>query len=177
MHGRIWILGGVGVGSAIQSYNIETGEWEQFPGDPGNTADHMQAVAFENELWWMGGRGDSLTSQNVMIWNPVSRQWREGPDMFYPRSGFAAVVAQGQIMVAGGERIDSFPGQLIVTMEIYAPGAETWAEGPQPPVAVHGTTGSTVDGQLVLTAGSDIAGSLSLNRATQIYSPGQLQNR
>ena len=123
--------------------------------------------AFENEIWWLGGR-DSQTSKAVHIWNPVGEAWRSGPSMLLARSGLAARVVQGQIMVAGGERIDSVPAQLITTMEIFAPGADGWVPGSQPPVAVHGVSGASLNGEFIKVGGSDIAGSTSLNTATQI---------
>jgi hypothetical protein len=168
--GRIWILGGVGFGGELQSYDVETGNWELFAGDPRGVADHTQAVAFENEIWWLAGRGDH-TASTVLIWNPVSREWRAGPSLQFPRSGFAARVVQEQIMVTGGERLDTVPFQLVPSMEIYAPGAANWVHGPRPPIAVHGTTGAVVGGEFVLIGGSDRAGTTSLNRATQVYRP------
>jgi hypothetical protein len=172
LHGRIMIVGGVGVGTTLLSYDIGAGEWTSFPGDLRIPGDHIRAVVFENEIWWIGGRigegpGGS-TSNGVLIWNPVSQTWREGPSMTYARSGFAAGVVKGQIIVVGGERVDINPPQLIATAEVFAPGAEGWVAGPVSPIVVHGATGAVVNDQLVLTAGSDEAGSLSTNRATQI---------
>jgi len=171
LNGRIWVLGGTGAGTALQSYDPASQAWELFPGSPTGISDHMQAVAFEGEIWWLGGR-DEQASGAVSIWNPVSRSWRAGPPMHYPRSGFAARVVQGQIMVTGGERLDAVPFQLVPTMEVMAPGADAWAPGPQPPIAVHGTSGAAVDGEFLLIGGSDVAGSTSQNRAVQIYAPG-----
>jgi hypothetical protein len=172
LHGRINIVGGTGVGTSLLSYDIDAGEWTSFPGDSRVPGDHIRAVTFENEIWWIGGRlgegpGGS-TSNGVLIWNPVSQEWREGPAMLFARSGFAAGVMNGQIVVAGGERIDTLPPQLIGTVEVFAPGAVSWVGGPVPPIVVHGTSGAVVNDQLVLTAGSDEAASLSTNRATQI---------
>jgi hypothetical protein len=167
---RVWVAGGDGMGIEIQSYNPQTDEWSLYAGDPRLVVDHMQAVAFENELWWLGGR-KSETVNTVMIWNPVTREWREGPPMIRPRAGLAAVVVQGQIMVAGGEVIDFFPGLVQSTIEVFAPGATGWVEGPAMPVPVHGSSGAEVNGVLVLVGGSDIAGDTSLNRSTQIYTP------
>ncbi|RPH98342.1 MAG: hypothetical protein EHM68_04825 [Lysobacterales bacterium] len=172
LHGRVWILGGVGVGLDMQSYDVQTGEWELFPGAIGVPADHMQAVAFENEIWWLGGRDDQ-TSKEVRIWNPVTRAWRVGPSLQFARAGFAARVVQGQIMVTGGERTELVPFQLVPSMEIFAPGAAGWVPGPPPPIAVHGTTGAAVGGEFILVAGSTVAGTTSSNRATQIYSPAE----
>ena len=95
------LVGGQGAGNNIQSFNIETGDWELFPGDSRLVVDHMQAVSFQNEIWTMGGR-TTITTQQVLIWNPVTREWREGPPMNHRRAGLAAKVIQGQIMVVGG---------------------------------------------------------------------------
>ena len=167
---RIWVVGGEGIGNHIQSFDLETGSWELFPGDQRLVVDHMQAVTFENELWWLGGRNNT-TSAQVMIWNPVTREWREGPSMKYPRAGLAAKVVQGQIIVVGGEVIDFIPGLVQPTMEVFAPGAADWVPGPGSPVPVHGTNGAEINGLLVLPGGSDIAGDTSNNRAVQIYTP------
>jgi hypothetical protein len=167
---RIWIAGGEGIGNDLQSFDPENGIWEVFPGDSRLVVDHMQAVAFENEIWWLGGR-NTATVANVMIWNPVTREWREGPAMNHPRAGLAAKVVQGQIIVVGGEVIDFTPALLQPSMEVFAPGAATWVSGPPPPVPVHGTTGAEIDGLLVLPGGSDIAGTTSNNRAIQTYTP------
>ncbi len=158
MLGRIWVMGGIGTGSEMQSYDIRTGEWALFPSAQGMIFDHMQAVAFENELWWMGGRTNA-TFNRVKIWNPVSREWREGPPMFFPRAGFAAGVVRGQIMVAGGERLDGMT--LIDSMEVFAPGADGWVPGPAPPIAVHGTTGAVVDGTFLFTTRPNTSKKLS----------------
>ena len=170
LQGRIWVVGGLGVGNKIQSFDIVTGQWELYPGDARMIADHMQAVAFENEIWVIGGRSD-FTSQQVLIWNPVTRAWREGPPLNHRRSGLAAKVVQGQIMVVGGEAIDTMPGQIIPSLEVFAPGAEKWEFGSSPPVAVHGTTGAVLNGLFILPGGSDKAGDTSLNRSTQVYTP------
>jgi hypothetical protein len=169
MHGRVWVVGGEGSGSATQVYNIKSGEWELFPGEPAGS-DHLQAVIFENEIWWMGGRTDR-TFNRVKIWNPVTRVWRDGPPMKHARSGFAARVVQGQIIVTGGEVNDTEPFQIAPRLEVFAPGAQGWEFGLAPPVTVHGTTGAVINGEFVLIGGSDIAGRTSQNRSTQVLTP------
>ena len=171
MHGRVWVVGGVGSGVELLSFDIRMGEWELFPGGSGQYRNHIQAVVFENEIWWMAGRTNSAdrTTNNVQIWNPVTREWREGPPMNHPRAGHAAKVVQGQIIVAGGEIKDVFG--LTSSLEVFAPGADGWVFGPTPPVVVHGTTGAVVNGEFLLIGGSDIAGKTSQNLATQVLVP------
>ena len=114
------------------------------------------------------GRFGYVAEDNFWRFDPESSRWEILTDMPNARSGFAAEVVKGQIVVLGGERIDILPPQLIATAEVFAPGAEGWAAGPVSPIVVHGATGAVVDDRLILTAGSDEAGSLSTNRATQI---------
>jgi len=171
MHNRVWVFGGVGPGVENQSYDIRTGEWKLYPGAPAIFRNHIQAVAFENEIWWMAGRTDNAdrTSNTVLIWNPVTQEWRAGPPLNHARAGHAARVVQGQIIVTGGEVIEAMG--LTLSLEVFAPGADSWVLGTRPPVVVHGTTGAAVNGEFVLVAGSDIAGQTSQNRATQVLTP------
>ena len=91
--------------------------------------------------------------------------------MNHARSGFAARVVQGQIMVAGGEINDFGAFNLARSLEVFAPGAENWVFGLSSPVSVHGVTGAVVNGEFVLHGGSDIPGDTSDNRATQVLTP------
>jgi hypothetical protein len=166
---RVWVVGGEGLGPRLLAFDPETETWESFSSSSAYS-DHMQSVAFENEIWWMGGRSGATTDR-VVIWNPVTREWREGPPMNDARSGFAARVVQGQIMVAGGERLDTFPFTLVPTVEVFAPGMDQWVLAPPLPTRVHGVTGAAVGGEFVLIGGSTDAGSFSQDRMTQIYAP------
>ncbi len=168
--GRIWIAGGTGIGNELLAWNLRTESWEMYPGTAGLLVDSMQAVPFENEIWWMGGR-TNITTNAVWIWNPVSLEWRQGPPMIKERAGHAAKVVQGQIMVSSGEVIDVMPGSLVEALEIFAPGATEWVQGPSAPVPVHGTSGAESNGSFVIVAGSDVAGANGDNRATQVYDP------
>jgi hypothetical protein len=170
-NGKIWIVGGAGSGFDMQVYDIDANQWSLMPGTSLGARDHTQAVVFENEIWWIGGRRPTGTSRTVMIWNPVTREWREGPPLNFARSGFAASVVHGQIMVTGGEAIHTVPAQLVPGMEVFAPGAANWVAGPEPDVTIHGVTGASANGWFILTAGSNVAASTSQNRATQIYQP------
>jgi len=163
---------GVGVGLDMQSYDVQTGEWQSFPGAVDVPQDHMQAVAFENEIWWLGGR-DAQTSNEVRIWNPVTRAWRAGPALQFARAGFAARVVQGQIMVTGGERTELVPLPAGALDGDIRPGRRGLGAGSATAIAVHGHDGAVVGGAFILVAGSTVAGTTSTNRATQIYAPAE----
>jgi hypothetical protein len=159
------------VGNSILSWDIDKAEWMQFAGSPVAFKDHANAVEFENELWQMAGRGDRGVSNEVNIWNPVTHEWRAGPSMFHPRSGYAARVVQGQIMVAGGETIEGVDFNMVESMEIYAPGNAGWVFGNPPPIAVHGTSGASSGGQFIVIGGSNDAGSTNPIGPVQTFVP------
>ncbi|MDX1380060.1 MAG: hypothetical protein R3233_03015, partial [Xanthomonadales bacterium] len=171
-NGRIFVVGGAESGQSwLQEYHADRGSWRQLPYNvsPFSRPDHTQAVLFEGEIWQLGGRGEAETNR-VFIFNPVTQEWRDGPPMLEARSGHAARVVDGQIMVAGGEII--FTGQRVVqSFEVFAPGAQAWVPGPPMPKAVHGAPGAATAGRFVLLGGGEVAGSGNGSNHVQVYIP------
>lgn len=171
-NGRVFVVGGFEEGpSVLQEYHAGRGTWRDLPTN--NSAfsrpDHTQAVMFEGEIWQLGGRGFEETNR-VFIFNPVTQEWRDGPPMLEARSGHAARVVNGQIMVAGGEII--FTGRRVIhSFEVFAPGAQGWALGPNLPRAVHGVQGASAQGRFVLLGGGEVAGSANGTQSVQVYIP------
>jgi hypothetical protein len=124
---------------------------------PAINRDHAQVLAFQGEIWVLGGRRPETGS--VAIYDPVTETWRAGPAMQRPRGGFAAAVVDEQIVVAGGEVIFEIPQRIEPSVEVYAAGQSRWAFGPTPPVAVHGVTAGVLGGEFLLVSGSRIASS------------------
>ena len=170
-HSRIYIIGGEGIGNGILVWDIAKSEWSSFTGNPVAFPDHTNAVVFENEIWQIAGRGNRGVSDESFIWNPVSQEWRDGPSLKFARSGYAARVVQGQIMVSGGEIINGVNFNVVNTTEVYAPGNDEWAQAASMTLGVHGTSGASVGGNLVLLGGSSVGGSTNPEGAIQIYIP------
>lgn len=167
LNDRVWVVSGLG--QALWTWDPRRGGWEILPRSRTGNDDHTQAVAFEGEIWLLGGRGTS-TSRRVDIFNPITREWREGPEMNDWRSGFATKVVQGQLMVAGGESFG--PGAGVVrTLEVLPPGATEWTRGPNLPVPIHGNDGAVANGDLYLMSGSTILGSAIGGGQIQVYRP------
>ena len=90
--------------------------------------------------------------------------------MLEARSGHAARIVNGQIMVAGGEIV--FSGRRVIhSFEVFAPGAQGWALGPNLPRAVHGAQGASAQGRFILLGGGEIAGSANGSNFVQVYVP------
>ena len=168
--GFAYTAGGFGHADGLQRFDPATESHDILPAMPAERH-HPMMASDGRHLYLAGGftgRFGYVAEDNFWRFDPESSRWEILTDMPNARSGFAAEVVKGQIVVLGGERIDILPPQLIATAEVFAPGAEGWAAGPVSPIVVHGATGAVVDDRLILTAGSDEAGSLSTNRATQI---------
>jgi hypothetical protein len=133
--------------------------------------DHAQVVAFQDEIWVLGGR-EPLTG-TVEIFDPVSRRWREGPFMKHARSGHAAAVVGNRIVVAGGERVDRLPATLVPQAEIFTVGDLEWRAAPNMPVPVHGAPGASWGGRFFVISGSTLPGlpGEGVNRMAELVLP------
>ena len=122
--------------------------------------DHSQVVAFQGEIWMIGGRTPETNS--VSIYDPVSERWRNGPALIRARAGFAAAVVGDQIVVGGGELL-SIPFRVEPTVEVFTAGMTTWQSGPNLPIGVHGVAGAGVNGRFYAIGGSTTAGTAEGN--------------
>jgi hypothetical protein len=118
--------------------------------------DHSQVVAYLGEIWMISGR--TPETRSVVIYDPVSERWRDGPSLARGRGGFAAAVVGDQIMIGGGELLANGRVVLEPTTEIYTAGGNTWAAGPNLPVPVHGVPGAALNGRFYVMSGSTKAG-------------------
>ncbi len=135
--------------------------------------DHSQVVAYLGEIWMIGGReirNFGWTTQNmVTIFDPVSETWRFGPPMRRAHSGFAAAVVDDQIIVAGGEALDTL--RVIPDLEIIAPGESIWSLGPPMPSPQHGFQAVAYRGAFWSIGGSPVAAQGGSTGIVQIYTP------
>jgi N-acetylneuraminic acid mutarotase len=167
---KIYVAGGVGGGEALLEFTPSSSQWRLLPG-PVQAREHVNAVAFGDELWLLGGRWAGVGElATVEIYNPTSETWRAGPTMNVARAGFAAAVVQQQLMVAGGEVIIN-GRETLASLEILASGSDTWQLGPDLLVPMHGVGGAEFQGRFLLLGGSMEAGAILNEGQVQIYEP------
>ena len=88
----IYLVGGTGGTTALLRFDPAEDVWSVLPG-PTQPREHVAAVAFNGELWVIGGRwGGTGALATVEIFDPASGAWRAGPEMNEARSGFGAAV-------------------------------------------------------------------------------------
>ncbi len=131
--------------------------------------DHSQLVAFQGELWMLGGRDESVGElTTTSIFDPASETWRYGPAMLKQRAGFAATASESHLFVAGGERIYT----IVFTVpfaEVIAAGQDNWSALPNMLDAVHGVGGATSSQAFYLLGGSTLPGGIQNTGGVQIY--------
>lgn len=100
LNALIYVVGGVSpipdAGRTLLIYDPEADSWSTHPELMPTAREHVVAVAFEGQLWVIGGRtGENLDV--VEIFDPESGVWTEGPRLATPTSGHTAVVFDGEI--------------------------------------------------------------------------------
>lgn len=157
------------VNGELRQYDPRTRASRRIAFDGRAGRDHAQVVAFQGEVWMIGGR-DGLFVENaaVSIWDPASETWRAGPSLGTMRAGFAAVATPTAILVAGGERLVT-PLRVLASVESIAAGQATWSTLPAMPFPVHGVGGAIHGTAFYLLGGSRQAGLATNDGRVQIY--------
>jgi hypothetical protein len=154
---------------ALWQYDPRTGEARQFAPDFRAPRDHSQLVAFQGELWMIGGRTELVSeTAAVSIFDPASLTWRAGPPMRAARAGFAAAATPTALIVAGGELLSN-PLRTLNGVEAIAAGAQEWSALPNLPVAVHGVGGAVHGNAFFALGGSTRAGNATNPGIVQVY--------
>ncbi len=152
---HIYVAGG-DMNGFISRYSPAEDSWEVFAVTDPFGRDHSAVVAFQGELWIMGGRNGLSAHTGVYIFDPITQAGRIGPEMNIARSGNAADVVGGRIVVAGGENF--LPPLLLGFVEAYDFETDSWQMITGLPISVHGTSGVAFDGDLYVLLGSTLIG-------------------
>jgi N-acetylneuraminic acid mutarotase len=151
---------------AIYQFNPGTRTTRIIDRDASGPRDHSQLVAFQGELWLLGGRQPE--SSRVSIWDPASETWRAGPPMNVARAGFAAASSDALLIVAGGENLTGIV-RTLSQVEAIAAGEQRWTDLPALPRSVHGVAGAIHGNSFFALGGSRVAGVAANGGDVQIY--------
>jgi hypothetical protein len=82
----------------MYAYDVTGGRWDvDFP-QPGEIGQGPLIAAYRGEIWLMGGYQD----QRSRCFDPVTRTWRDGPDLPTSQAWAAATVLEGELVIVGG---------------------------------------------------------------------------
>lgn len=142
----------------VDTYNPESGEWKILPDAP-RPRDHFQAVTSGNSLFALAGRTTvaatnpfANTIGEVDVFDLDARRWTTLPDTLPThRAGNAALLHEGDILVAGGEST----AHEVAHNEVEALNVATGEWSARPPLSRgrHGTGLVHLNGQLIMASG------------------------
>jgi hypothetical protein len=178
-NGKILAAGGTNNGVALTSaelYNPIAGTWAS-TGSMHVARTLARAVLLSNgSVLVMGGCVNdclSATTRSAELYNPTAGTFTATGPMIQARAEFGvAVLANGQVLVAGGCTAYDANGCLAVTTkaEIYNPASGTWTATGALRGARHAMTATRLPSGHVLVAGGATASMDALN-STEIYDP------
>jgi hypothetical protein len=119
---------------------------------------HFQAVSFQDELWIVGALTGKYPHEtpipNILIFNPKTKSWRDGPALPKNRERGSAgiVVSQNKIYMVCGIQDGHFDG-FVRWFDELDPKTGTWKSLPSAPRARDHVSAALVDGKLYLAGG------------------------
>lgn len=125
--------------------------WQSNPGLPEGRA-AMGAVAYNNNLYLVGGDTATGVSGDLIGYNLTSSEWKQLAAKPTPVSEVKAVLIGEKIYVPGGKRAD---GSITNVLEVYDPRLNTWDTRAPMPTAVSNYALTTYEGNLFLFGGWD----------------------
>jgi N-acetylneuraminic acid mutarotase len=132
--------------------------------------------AIDGKVYVAGGRfGGSFASERTgatEVYDPATNSWSSLTAMLGPRGGVASVVANGCLVLIGGEGNYSDVRGLSVENEAFNPRTNSWISLPPMPSPTHGLVGGAfVDGRIHLPGGSVTQGTATASTIHWTYRP------
>lgn len=163
--GKVYLIGGAtGFGGGhkqrmdrVDVYNPSTDRWGTAPNMP-TRRDPGDVAVVNNRLYVMGGAGWPPAGAGPPLkvieeYDPISRQWRQKPDMLDLILRFSAVVVRDEIYLIGGFHPLIHPREYLATVDVYHPRTEAWDTIPELPSPLSPIDAAVVNGKIYVFGG------------------------
>ncbi|WP_308190297.1 Kelch repeat-containing protein [Pseudonocardia sp. TRM90224] len=133
---RIIVTGGQANGQLVPTTEIYDGEkWTRGPDIP-TPREHLALVTDGTYAYAIGGRNLNANSNSDAVerYDPVANKWEKLASLPTPRGGIGAAVADGRIVVVGGET----PTTVMNDVDAFDIASGTWSPMPKLPTPRHG---------------------------------------
>ena len=153
---KLYALGGRGI-RPVEEYDTQSNTWVKVADAP-LEIHHFQAVAYQDEVWIVGAMTGNYPHETplptVLIFNPKTRTWREGPALPENRKRGSAgvVVHKNKLYLVCGIQDGHFDG-FVRWFDEYDPKTGTWKTLPNAPRARDHVSAAVVSGKLYLAGG------------------------
>lgn len=154
--GKLYLIGGRG-DRPLDILDIASGQWRTGARAPVEM-NHTQAVVLDKRIYVIGAFSGPFPQENIvpkiMIYDPVSDRWSEGPAMpaGRERGGAGVVVHNGLIYLVAGNRLGHNSG-YVPWLDRFDPKTGTWtalADAPRPRDHFHAVV---LDGKIYAAGG------------------------
>lgn len=184
-NGKIYLAGGIilghtsGTNAWFDSYDPDTGEWEELSDAP-RIRDHFHALVLNDKLYCIGGRNTSYHEEDnfkafnaavireIDVYDFKTGEWTTLPEESSLPFGSAAAgtaVLNGKIVYFGGENHE----KAMSNTQIFDPETAKWTQGAEMIQGRHGSQAAIMNGALAIAAGSPVLGGGNLNNI-EVYS-------
>jgi N-acetylneuraminic acid mutarotase len=168
--GLLYAIGGraQAVLDANERYNPADDTWETLAPLP-QGRDQLAAVNLRGEIHVTGGRIFQLGANSARhdVYDVGLDAWHEAPALPKTRSGHAAVVLDGRMVLFGGERNDGVDGEVIA----FDPDRPYWESLATLPHPRHGLGGAVLEGTAYAFGGSAAFGLSAPSALNETFSP------
>lgn len=154
--GKLYALGGRGE-RPVDEYDPKTNTWTKLADAP-MEIHHFQAVSYKGEIWVVGaltgGYPHETPIPNILIFNPKTKTWREGPKLPENRHrGSAGVVVRNEkiYMVCGIQ--DGHYDGFVRWFDVLDPETGKWTALPSAPRSRDHVSAALVGDRLYLAGG------------------------
>jgi serine/threonine-protein kinase PknK len=117
LNGKIWIIGGLHAGTALQTvetYDPQTGAWQPEPSLP-IPLQHATAATYRGEVVVIGGASDNIAQASNKVFALRGGSWVEQSSLGHARAAAAAAVVGDKLVVFGGQNAK----QLVPQTEVF----------------------------------------------------------
>jgi N-acetylneuraminic acid mutarotase len=120
---------------------------------------HVASAVLDRKLYVIGGRPgpDAGNVHVVERYNPATGRWRRLAPLNTATSGAAAGVADGRVVVFGGEKLDG-SDETIPATEAYDPATDAWTNLTDMLTPRHGLGGASLGHRVFAIEGGPTAG-------------------
>ncbi len=155
-NGKLYALGGRGE-RPVEEFDPSSNEWKVLADAP-MEIHHFQAVSYMDEIWILGALTGNYPHEtpipNILIFNPSTKTWRDGPEL--PRNrhrGSAGVfVRNDKIYLVCGIQDGHYDG-FVSWFDELDPKTGTWTSLPDAPRARDHVSAAVVGDRLYLAGG------------------------
>jgi large repetitive protein len=127
---KFYLIGGRENSSNVNMYDPNTKQWSIRANAP-MSMHHFQAVAYDGLIYVIGALSGGYPGEqpvpNVYLYNPLSNQWLQGPEIPRKRGASAAVLHNGKIYIVSGQT-SGHAGGHVAWVDEFNPVTNTWRQ-------------------------------------------------